>query len=53
MNTQNVNTATRESSKRWAEKYPDAESIMIGGLRRNPRKFCHVCHFIIMTQYRA
>jgi len=25
----------------------------VGGLRRNPRKFCHVCHFIIMTQYRA
>ena len=29
MNTQNVNTATKESSKRWAAKYPDAESIMI------------------------
>ncbi|MGP2817300.1 hypothetical protein ACTVL1_25325, partial [Serratia marcescens] len=29
MNTQNVNTATKESSKRWAGKYPDAESIMI------------------------
>jgi hypothetical protein len=29
MNTQNVNTATQESSKRWAGKYPDAESIMI------------------------
>lgn len=29
MNTQNVNSATKESSKRWAGKYPDAESIMI------------------------
>ncbi|EPN2807031.1 dehydrogenase [Serratia marcescens] len=29
MNTQNVNTATKESSKRWAGKYPDAENIMI------------------------
>lgn len=29
MNTQNVNTATQESSKRWAGKYSDAENIMI------------------------
>lgn len=29
MNTPNLNTATKESSKRWAGKYPDAESIMI------------------------